>query len=102
MIPTEEVIGPGGAPIYSPIPGRNIAFLQRFLFSISSEPAVSPHINALFLPRKNLTPSFRRPSTLAIEKKFSALRLRAKESHLWESAISAPLAAGRDELNPIF
>ena len=39
---------------------------------------------------------------MPVKKKFGALRLGAEESHLRQSAISAPQAAGRGELDPVF
>src|SRR3990172_5535730 len=102
MVAAEEVVGPGGDLIESPVSRRGIAFLQRFLFPIGAKTIVSPHVNALLLSEENLTPSFHGTTALTIEEILGALRLRTEKGHFEEGAIPATAASGADKLNPVF
>jgi hypothetical protein len=102
MVAAEEVVGPGGDLIERPVSRRSITFLQRFLLPIGLESVVSPHIDALLLSGKDLTPSLHGTSTLSIEEILGALRLRTKKGDLKKSAVSASAAPGGDKLDPVF
>jgi hypothetical protein len=63
--------------IEGPVPGRCVAFSKGFLFAIRFKPLISADIDTLTFSRKDLTPSFHRPSALTIKEILRTLGLGA-------------------------
>ncbi len=94
MVPAEKIIGPGRGSSQVPVAGGDISILHGFFLPIGLQALVGADVDALFLARENLAPPLVGPAALAVEKKFGALGLGAKEGKLGESAVPAPLATG--------
>jgi len=87
--------------IQSPVSGRRITLPEGFFFSVRFQPVIGADVDALFLVMENFTPSVERAATLAVEQILGTLRLGAEKRHLEKRAVSAPPAAGAEELDPV-